>query len=84
MDFSFGNCFQTGDHSQQRGFSAARWTNKNGTLPIFDLNARRGDGANVSRVSLGHAFKFEVCHKIVVMPVAIEAVRKLDYRTASE
>jgi hypothetical protein len=63
-DLSLRDSLQSGNHAQQRRLSATRWANKNDELAIFDLDARRGDGAYVSGVNLGNALQFELCQSI--------------------
>ena len=62
VELALGNLFQTGDHAQGGGLTAARRANQNDELLILDVEAEVRNSSNVARVDLVDVIQLQACH----------------------
>jgi len=60
--FAFGNLFQTSNHAQGGGLTAAGRTNQNDELLVFDIQTEVRNSSNVARVNLVNVLELQACH----------------------
>ena len=61
-DFTFGDLFKTGDHTQGGGFSAAGGTDEDHELTVLDVQTEVTDCFNFSFVHFVHMLKKYFSH----------------------
>ena len=62
--FAFGNFFQTGDHAQGGGLTAARGADQNDEFLVLDVQAEIANGRDAAGINLVNVLQRYACHVI--------------------
>ncbi len=62
LDGSFGDFFESGDHSECGAFATTGRTDKDDELAVCDVDVHAFDGADVAGIDFADALKNDLCH----------------------